>query len=99
MCTAGYVYSDIIPNNDPRKFLRKLVLGMREEALKDPYIWNCNVCERWMLKMKAICSDFREMYPNRQYNYCCGAGTDVVIPKGNYTQAVDDVKDFVKKIL
>lgn len=46
MCTAGCPYSDVIKDNDPRKFLRKLVLGMREEALKDPYLWNCNVCER-----------------------------------------------------
>ncbi|RYD01460.1 hypothetical protein N752_31175 [Desulforamulus aquiferis] len=46
MCTAGCVYSDIHADNDPRKFLRKLILGMREEALKDPFIWNCTVCER-----------------------------------------------------
>ncbi|TEB08801.1 (Fe-S)-binding protein [Pelotomaculum propionicicum] len=46
MCTAGCPYSDLIPGHDPRKFLRKLILGMREEALNDPYVWLCNMCER-----------------------------------------------------
>lgn len=46
MCTAGCVYSDVHPNNDPRKFLRKIVLGMREEVLKDPFVWFCTMCER-----------------------------------------------------
>lgn len=46
MCTAGCVYSDMHPDQDPRKFLRKLVLGLREEALNDPFVWNCTVCER-----------------------------------------------------
>ncbi len=28
--------------------------------------------------MKAICEDFRDMWPNRQYNYCCNAGGDTI---------------------
>jgi Fe-S oxidoreductase len=46
MCTAGCPYSDLIPGHDPRKFLRKVLLGLKEEALKDPYVWYCNMCER-----------------------------------------------------
>lgn len=46
MCTAGCPYSDLIPGHDPRKFLRKVILGMKEEALSDPYVWYCNMCER-----------------------------------------------------
>ncbi|EGW36193.1 MULTISPECIES: (Fe-S)-binding protein [unclassified Desulfosporosinus] len=46
MCTAGCVYSDLHENQDPRKFIRKVALGMREEAEKDPFIWNCTMCER-----------------------------------------------------
>lgn len=46
MCTAGCVYSDVHPDNDPRKFLRKVVLGMREEVLHDPFVWFCTMCER-----------------------------------------------------
>ena len=28
--------------------------------------------------LKAICEDFREMWPNREYNYCCCAGGGVI---------------------
>ena len=46
MCTAGCKYSDLIEDQDPRKFIRKVALGMREELTSDPFIWNCNMCER-----------------------------------------------------
>lgn len=46
MCTAGCPYSDVHEGNDPRKFLRKIALGMREEVLKDPFVWFCTMCER-----------------------------------------------------
>lgn len=46
MCTAGCVYSDVHEHQDPRKFLRKIALGMKEEAWNDPYIWYCTMCER-----------------------------------------------------
>ena len=46
MCTAGCVYSDVHENNDPRKFIRKIALGMREELANDPFVWNCTMCER-----------------------------------------------------
>ncbi len=32
MCTAGCIYSNLHADQDPRKFIRKVVLGMREEA-------------------------------------------------------------------
>ncbi|MHB8074491.1 (Fe-S)-binding protein [Desulfosporosinus fructosivorans] len=46
MCTAGCVYSDLMEDHDPRKFIRKIALGMREELVSDPFVWNCNMCER-----------------------------------------------------
>jgi Fe-S oxidoreductase len=46
MCTAGCPYSDIHENQDPRKFLRKINLGMEKEVFADPYIWYCTMCER-----------------------------------------------------
>ena len=49
MCTAGCVYSDLIEDQDPRKFIRKIALGMREELANDPFVWNCNMCERLSL--------------------------------------------------
>ncbi len=29
--------------------------------------------------LKAVCKDFREMYPNREMNYCCGGGSGFAI--------------------
>lgn len=46
MCTGGCVYSNIHDEQDPRKFIRKIALGMREEVKNDPFIWNCTMCER-----------------------------------------------------
>lgn len=46
MCSAGCPYNDLLPGHDPRKLLRKILLGMREEVISDPYIWICNTCER-----------------------------------------------------
>lgn len=46
MCTAGCKYADLMEDQDPRKFIRKIALGMREELANDPFVWNCNMCER-----------------------------------------------------
>lgn len=46
MCTAGCKYSDLHEDQDPRKFIRKVALGMREEVMNDPFVWNCTMCER-----------------------------------------------------
>lgn len=45
-CTAGCPYSHIHEDMDPRKFIRKCLLGMKEEVLQDPFIWNCTMCGR-----------------------------------------------------
>ncbi|KJS15432.1 MAG: hypothetical protein VR69_13465 [Peptococcaceae bacterium BRH_c4b] len=46
MCTAGCPYSDVHEDQDPRKFLRKVILGLKDEIWKDPYVWYCTMCER-----------------------------------------------------
>jgi Fe-S oxidoreductase len=40
--------------------------------------------------MKAACQDFREMYPNRGKNWCCGGGGGL--------SAMDDIYDFRMKV-
>ncbi len=59
----------------------KIVRKIKEPVtLHDP----CNImrgrglmdCARYVVK--AICEDFREMYPNREHNYCCCAGGGVI---------------------
>ena len=70
MCTAGCVYSDIVSDNDPRKFIRKIALGMREELASDPFVWNCNMCERCTVEcpmgvnIAALTRTFRGKDPN-----------------------------------
>lgn len=46
MCTAGCPYSDIHEDQDPRKFMRKIILGLKDEIWQDPYLWYCTMCER-----------------------------------------------------
>ncbi|HAP93081.1 MAG TPA: hypothetical protein DCM26_00455 [Desulfotomaculum sp.] len=46
MCTAGCPYTGLREDLDPRKFMRQIALGMREEVLKSDYIWLCTICER-----------------------------------------------------
>ncbi len=46
MCTAGCPYTDLVESFDPRKFIRKVLLGMEKAAYADPYMWLCNMCEQ-----------------------------------------------------
>jgi len=65
--------------------LRSGRLKVREKfkpsvTLHDP----CNVVrgrglhEKARYVVNALCEDFREMYPNREHNYCCNAGGGVI---------------------
>jgi len=47
---------------------------------------SCNIVEEPRIIMKAACQDFREMYPNRGDNWCCGGGGGL--------SAMDDIVDF-----
>jgi Fe-S oxidoreductase len=46
MCTAGCPFSGLREDIDPRKFMRQIALGMREEVLNSQFMWLCTVCER-----------------------------------------------------
>ncbi|WP_449240641.1 (Fe-S)-binding protein [Desulfoscipio gibsoniae] len=46
MCSAGCPYNGVHDNADPRKFIRMLVLGMREEVFNSDFIWACTQCGR-----------------------------------------------------
>jgi len=47
---------------------------------------SCEITEEPRTIMKASCSDFREMTPNRGENWCCGGGGGL--------SAMDDIIDF-----
>ena len=47
---------------------------------------SCNIVEEPRTILNAACADFREMYPNRSANWCCGGGGGL--------SAMDDILDF-----
>jgi Fe-S oxidoreductase len=47
---------------------------------------SCGIVEEPREILKASCEDFREMYPNRGENWCCGGGGGL--------SAMDDIQDF-----
>ncbi|MHC4305406.1 MAG: (Fe-S)-binding protein [Planctomycetota bacterium] len=51
---------------------------------------SCGITEEPRAILKASCADFREMYPNRGENWCCGGGGGL--------SAMDDIQEFRMKI-
>jgi Fe-S oxidoreductase len=47
---------------------------------------SCNIVDEPRAILEASCQDFREMYPNRGENWCCGGGGGL--------SAMDDIIDF-----
>lgn len=45
-CTAGCAFSGLRSDIDPRKFMRQIALGLREDVLSSSFIWLCTICER-----------------------------------------------------
>ncbi len=44
ICTAGCPVSEIDPDYNPRRIIRMVLLGMREEVLSSDFIWLCTLC-------------------------------------------------------
>ncbi len=51
---------------------------------------SCGIVEEPRAILKASCADFREMYPNRSDNWCCGGGGGL--------SAMDDILEFRMEI-
>ncbi len=45
-CSAGCPITEIDEEYNPRRIIRQILLGMREEVLSSPTIWLCLVCYR-----------------------------------------------------
>ena len=45
-CTAGCPISEIDESYSPRRLIRQILFGMREEVLTSPAIWYCLICYR-----------------------------------------------------
>jgi heterodisulfide reductase subunit C len=44
LCTASCPVSEIDPDYNPRRIIRMVILGMREEVLSSGFIWLCTQC-------------------------------------------------------
>ncbi|TET39279.1 MAG: (Fe-S)-binding protein [Planctomycetota bacterium] len=51
---------------------------------------SCNILDEPRLILESSCEDFREMYPNRGDNWCCGGGGGLA--------AMDDILEFRMKV-
>jgi len=66
-CTAGCPVSDVDAEFNPRKIIRKVLLGMRKEVLSSPVIWRCVQCYSCTAKcpqnvrFREICRALRDM--------------------------------------
>ena len=45
-CTAGCPISEIDEEYNPRRIIRQILFGLRDEVLTSPVIWYCLVCYR-----------------------------------------------------
>jgi heterodisulfide reductase subunit C len=45
-CSAGCPVTNIADEYSPRRIIRQVLLGMREEVLKSPVLWLCVMCYR-----------------------------------------------------
>ena len=45
-CSAGCPVTNIDEEYNPRKIVRQIIFGMREEVLRSPVIWFCLICYR-----------------------------------------------------
>ena len=45
-CVAGCPVSEVAPEYSPRRIIRQILFGMREEVLSSPLMWYCLVCYR-----------------------------------------------------
>ena len=45
-CAAGCPITEVDPDYNPRKIIRQILFGMRDEVLSSPRIWYCLICYR-----------------------------------------------------
>lgn len=45
-CPAGCPVTNVDSQYNPKRIIRKVVLGMREEVLSSPLLWLCELCYR-----------------------------------------------------
>lgn len=45
-CVTNCPFTKAHDNMNPRVFMLKVIWGMKDDILKDPFVWNCTICGR-----------------------------------------------------
>ncbi|NLN16516.1 MAG: 4Fe-4S dicluster domain-containing protein [Firmicutes bacterium] len=92
VCTAGCPVSEIDPAYNPRKIIRMVLLGMREEVLKSDLLWLCINC----YTCTAHCPQ------NVKFTNVIGALRDMAVKEGyvhpRFSGDVDEIDRFMLKL-
>lgn len=112
MCTAGCPYTDLIEGHDPRKFIRKVALGLTDELKKDPYIWICNMCERCTIEcpmkvniaalVRAIRGNIREDSPGflqKVVDDTLRSGNQMDVSQEEFMETLEWIQDELREEL
>lgn len=91
-CTAGCPVSAVDPDFNPRKIIRQVLLGMRQEVLSSPVIWRCVQCYSCTakcpqnVKFRDVMKALREMAAKEGY------------VKPELLQQVEQLDEFSQKL-
>jgi len=91
-CTAGCPVSAVDPDFNPRKIIRQVLLGMRQEVLSSPVIWRCVQCYSCTakcpqnVKFRDVMKALREMAVKEGY------------VKPELLQQVEQLDEFSQKL-
>jgi len=92
ICTAGCPVSEIDPNYNPRRIVRMVLLGMRDEVLSSDFIWLCTLC----YTCYARCPQ------NVKFTEVMGALRNMAVREGyvdrSFLRRVDEIGRFTQRV-
>ena len=91
-CTAGCPVSEVDPEFNPRKIIRQVLLGMRDETLSSPVLWRCAQCYSCTAKCPQNVK-FREVVRALREMAVEAGAVDAAVP-----ERVDEVGRLVQKL-
>jgi len=92
ICTAGCPVSEIDPKYNPRRIVRMVLLGMRDEVLSSDFIWLCTLC----YTCYARCPQ------NVKFTDVMGALRNMAVREGyvdpSFLRRVDEIGRFTQRV-
>ena len=92
VCTAGCPVSEIDPSYNPRRIIRMILLGMREQVLASDFIWLCTLC----YKCFARCPQ------NVKFTDVMGALRNMAVREGHvhpsFPKVVEEIAGFTERL-